>query len=123
MKSLNKVYLLGHLGQKPKLETSRSGRPFAFLNLATRRSWRTDEKTWEEHTDWHSVTVWGAQAEHCAENLGKGALVFVEGQLRPYAKGEGPEKETRLAVHASRVTYFTPRKDGSLPLAAEEASA
>ena len=82
MRSLNKVFLMGHLGRAPELLVAKSGQSYTRLSLATRRQWRDDEDHVQEHTDWHSVTVWGNQARSCCDYLNKGSLVFVEGLLR-----------------------------------------
>lgn len=107
MKSLNKVYLLGNLGQAPELRTATNGQFYTRLSLATHRRWKGENEQWQELTDWHSVMVWGNQAKSCASRLTKGSPVFVEGQLSPYeGKNEKGEKTFKLSIHAQRVTFF-----------------
>lgn len=83
MASVNKVILIGRLGQDPKIVTTQSGK-FASFNLATSESWK-DKQTGErkERTEWHSVvlntTVLAEFAERYAR---KGSLAYVEGSLR-----------------------------------------
>jgi single-strand DNA-binding protein len=104
-KSINRVFLMGHLGQKPELKTSRSGRPFTRLNLATARYRGPDS---EDSTDWHSVFVFGDEAERCAKWLDKGALVFVDGSLNYWkSEAEQPEKRYQNAISADRVNFIT----------------
>lgn len=109
MKSLNKVYLLGHLGQAPELLQTKNGQPYTRLSLATRRAWKDENEKWQEQTDWHQVMVWGNQAKSCSAGLNKGAVVFVEGSLNPYSlPNEDGSKTYRLSIHAQKVTFFSP---------------
>jgi single-strand DNA-binding protein len=121
MKSLNKVFLLGRAGHVPQLLSTKSGQSYTRLNVATRRSWKNPDNTWEERTDWHNVMVWGNQARTCSEGIGKGAVVFIEGQLTPYAvAGEDGKKETRQSIHATKVSFFSlPSRQVEVPQATE----
>jgi len=108
MKSLNKVYLLGNLGHNPDLMVSKGGKPYTRLSIATHYS-RKDVESGEfvDQTEWHSIMVWGKQAEHCADQLKKGAMVFVEGYLNSYkAEIEGDTTMKRIGITAERVTFF-----------------
>ena len=80
--SLNKVMLIGRLGRDPEVRYTQGGTAVANLRIATDESW-TDKKSGEkqERTEWHTVVLWGRQAEIANEYLGKGRLVFVEGRL------------------------------------------
>jgi single stranded DNA-binding protein len=107
MRSLNKVFILGHVGHTPDLMTTKLGQPYTRLNIATNRRWKGEDDNWQEKTDWHQVMVWGTQARICAQGVQKGALVFVEGQLSPYTQNkEGDTPETRQSIHAQRVSFF-----------------
>lgn len=118
MKSLNRVYLVGHLGHSPELKVSKNGQNYAHLSLATNRRWR-DGEDWQERTDWHSITVWGREAEHCCQNLQKGNPVFVEGSLSYFTpkieNGEANESATKTIVKADKVRFFK-TTDSSLSL-------
>jgi single-strand DNA-binding protein len=117
MRSLNRVFLMGYLGSAPELTTSKTGKVYSRLSLATHRSWMSDEDKREERTDWHSVFVWGALADRCVTNLRKGALVFVEGSLT-YWKLTDQKKEYKNAVKAYEVKFLNPPKAASLAVAA-----
>lgn len=80
--SVNKVILVGRLGQDPKLTYLPSGQPAAEFTLATDESFKNREGQKEERTEWHRIKVYGKQAEVCANYLGKGRLVYIEGGLR-----------------------------------------
>lgn len=108
MRTMNKVFLIGHLGNDPELRTSENGSPFTRLSLATHRS-KGKDKEYEEIAQWHSVYVWGSQAENCARWLSKGALVFVEGELRQVdSKSDANQKPLSL-IHANEVKFLNSR--------------
>lgn len=76
MPSMNRVMLMGHLGKDPETRRTKSGNAVVNLSLATSRKIKDDDYA----TDWHSITLWGSQAENC--DLFKGDLVLIpEGTL------------------------------------------
>lgn len=82
MASVNKVILIGRLGQDPKLNYLPSGSPVTEFTLATDESFKSKEGQKEERTEWHRVKAFGKSAEFCANYLTKGRLVYVEGSIR-----------------------------------------
>lgn len=82
-RGVNKVILVGHLGQDPEIRYMPSGGAVANFTLATSESWR-DKQTGEmkEQTEWHRVALYGKLAEVAGEYLRKGSQVYIEGQLR-----------------------------------------
>jgi len=80
--SVNKVILIGRLGQDPKLNYLPSGSPVTEFTMATDESFKNREGQKEERTEWHRVKVYGKSAEFCANYLSKGRLVYVEGSIR-----------------------------------------
>ncbi|ENK4724682.1 single-stranded DNA-binding protein [Salmonella enterica] len=83
VRGVNKVIIVGHLGQDPEIRYMPNGGAVANLSLATSESWR-DKQTGEmrENTEWHRVVLFGKLAEVAGEYLRKGAQLYVEGQLR-----------------------------------------
>lgn len=83
MSGINKVILIGNLGRDPEGRYTQGGTPVTRLSVATTRAW-TNRDTGErvEETEWHRITVWGKQAEHCSKYLTKGRSVYIEGRLR-----------------------------------------
>lgn len=81
--SLNKVEIIGNLGNDPELRYMPSGGAVANLSIATTESWK-DKTTGEkkEQTEWHRVVIFGKKAEVAGEYLRKGSKVFIEGSLR-----------------------------------------
>ena len=83
VRGINKVIIVGNLGQDPEVRYMPNGGAVANLSLATSESWR-DKQTGEmrENTEWHRVVLFGKLAEVACVYLRKGAQVYVEGQLR-----------------------------------------
>ena len=82
--SVNKVILVGNLGQDPEIRQTQDGRPIANLSVATSESWR-DKNSGErrEKTEWHRVVIFGEGLCRVAENyLKKGSKVYIEGALQ-----------------------------------------
>ncbi|EBQ9092977.1 single-stranded DNA-binding protein SSB2 [Salmonella enterica subsp. enterica serovar Richmond] len=100
-RGVNKVILVGHLGQDPEVRYMPNGGAVANLTLATSESWR-DKQDGEirEHTEWHRVVVFGKLAEIASEYLRKGAQVYIEGQLRTrkWTDQSGQDKYTTEVV-------------------------
>lgn len=80
--TLNKVILVGRLGQDPKLAYTQSGQPVCKMRMATNEISTDKDGNRQERAEWHSVVVWGKQAEFCGNYLSKGRLVLVEGRLQ-----------------------------------------
>ncbi|EBA7134503.1 single-stranded DNA-binding protein SSB2 [Salmonella enterica] len=101
VRGINKVILVGHLGQDPEVRYMPNGGAVANLTLATSEAWR-DKQTGEmrENTEWHRVVVFGKLAEIASEYLRKGAQVYIEGQLRTrkWTDQSGQDKYTTEVV-------------------------
>lgn len=82
-RGVNKVILVGNLGQDPEVKYLPNGGVVTNITLATSESWR-DKQTGEnkEITEWHRVVLFGKLAEVAGEYLRKGSQVYIEGQLR-----------------------------------------
>lgn len=82
-RGVNKVILVGNLGQDPEVRYTPSGSAVANITIATSESWRDKQKGEnKEVTEWHRVVLFGKLAEVAGEYLRKGSQVYIEGQLR-----------------------------------------
>jgi len=83
MAGVNKVIIVGRLGQDPKMTYTPSGVACANLSVATSETWK-DKNTGEkkESTEWHRIVAWRRLAEICGEYLHKGSQVYIEGRLQ-----------------------------------------
>lgn len=100
-RGVNKVILVGRIGQDPEIRYMPSGGAVANLTIATSESWR-DKQTGEvkEQTEWHRVVVFGKLAEIVGEYVKKGSQIYVEGKLqtRKWTDSNGVEKWTTEVV-------------------------
>ena len=82
-RGVNKVILVGNLGQKPEIRYTQTDSAVANLSLATSESWK-DKETGEqrEKTEWHRIVYFGKLAEIAEQYLDKGSKVYVEGKLQ-----------------------------------------
>lgn len=78
---VNKVILVGNLGRDPEVRSTQSGQAVATLSVATSRRWRDKDGNNQEQTEWHTVVVWGRQAEIAGQYLTRGRQVYIEGRL------------------------------------------
>ena len=81
---LNRVMLIGHIGQDPEIRSTQQGKQVATLSLATSERW-TDRQTSEkkERTEWHRIVVWPEGLVGLIEKyVRKGSKIYVEGTLR-----------------------------------------
>ena len=83
MAGINKVIIVGHLGNDPEMRSMPNGEAVANISVATSEAW-TDKNTGErrEVTDWHRIVFYRKLAEICGQYLKKGAQVYIEGRLR-----------------------------------------
>ena len=82
-RGINKVILVGHLGQDPEVKYMPSGSAVANVSIATTESWK-DKNTGEkqDRTEWHRVVFFARLAEIVGEYLRKGSQIYVEGRLQ-----------------------------------------
>lgn len=109
---LNKVMLIGRLGRDPELRYTANGTPMTTLRIATDESYVDKEGNKVDRTEWHSVVVFQRQAENCANYLGKGSLVFVEGNLqtRKWQDQQGQDRYSTDIV-ANTVRFLDKKGD------------
>ena len=81
-RGINKVILVGNLGQDPELRYTGSGTAVCNFSLATTESYKDRDGNQVENTEWHRIVAWARLAEICGEYLKKGRQVYIEGQLQ-----------------------------------------
>ncbi len=100
-RGVNKVILVGNLGNDPEIRYMPNGGAVANITIATSESWR-DKATGEqrEKTEWHRVVLFGKLAEVAGEYLRKGSQVYIEGQLqtRKWQNQQGQDQYTTEVV-------------------------
>jgi single-strand DNA-binding protein len=106
MPTFNEVLLMGNLTRDPELKFIPSGTALCKFGLAVNRKYKVGEE-WKEDVCFIDVTVWGKQAENCAEYLSKGRPVFVSGRLSQnnWETDDG-QKRSKHEVVANQVQFL-----------------
>ena len=86
-RSLNKIMLIGNVGNDPDVRTTSSGTPIANMSLATTRKWKDGSGEQKEKTEWHRLTVWGKLVDVVERYVKKGDRLYVEGRIE-YSESE-----------------------------------
>lgn len=122
--TLNKVMLIGHLGDEVKIHYFEGGNCVARFPLATNETY-TNRQTGEKvtNTDWHNIVVRNKAAEICEKYLSKGDKVYVEGRLKN-RQWQGEDGNTRYTteVHVQDFTFLSTKKE-SMANAAQQSEA
>jgi len=104
---MNKVFIMGRLGQDPELRHTASGNPVCSLSVATSESWKDKSGNKQEKTEWHKIVVWGQSGVNCELYLKKGKQVLIEGKLQTRSwDGEDGKKRYSTEILASSVTFI-----------------
>jgi len=80
-RGVNKAILIGNLGRDPELSYLPSGMAVVRLSLATTESRKKEDGSWEDHTEWHRVVVFGKSGESISQKASKGSQIYVEGRI------------------------------------------
>ena len=102
MSGINKVHLIGRLGDDPTIRYTQDGAAVANFSIATSESWN-DKSSGEkkESTEWHRIVAWKKLAETCGEYLKKGKEVYIEGRLKTRSWDKDGVKHYMTEIHAS----------------------
>lgn len=108
---MNKVILVGNLGQDPELRHTSNQTAVCNFSVAT-SEYAGDGET---RTEWHNIVVWSKHAENCAQYLSKGKKVAVEGRLQTRSwEGDDGVKRYKTEVVANNVEFITPKTEGQV---------
>ena len=114
-RGVNKVILVGNLGQKPDMKYTQSNTAVANLSLATSESWKDkDSGDLKTKTEWHRVVYFGKLAEIAQQYLDKGSKIYIEGKLqtRKWQDQAGNDRYT-TEVLGQELTMLDSRGDSS----------
>ena len=102
--SVNKVILIGFLGQAPEVRFSQQGKPVGSFSVAVNESWKNLQGARQERVEWLRIVCFGRLAEVCGEYLAKGRHVYIEGRLQTRKwEDRGGEKRTTIEVVANQM--------------------
>lgn len=121
MASINKVILVGNLGQDPEVKYMPSGGAVTNISIATTDSWK-DKQTGEkkENTEWHRVVFFNRLAEIVGEYLRKGSQVYIEGNLRTRSWEDNGVKKYSTEIVAREMQMLGSRAGGSSDFAPQQ---
>lgn len=110
--TVNKVILIGHLGDEVKMHYFEGGNSIGRFPIATNESY-TNKQTGEKvtTTDWHNIVVRNKLAEICEKYLTKGDKVYCEGKLKNRQWEQDGIKRYSTEVHVSEMTFLTTKKN------------
>jgi single-strand DNA-binding protein len=125
--SVNKVILVGRLGQDPEVRFTQGGTAVASLSVATDETWKDQSGERQRRTEWHRVVAWRRLAEICGQYLSKGRLVYIEGKLqtRSWQDKEG-NKRYSTEIQADNLVMLSggrPEEGQAAPAAQPAAAA
>ena len=119
--TLNKVMLIGRLGQDPELKYTQKGAAVLSMSIATNTSVKTQDGDKQDLTEWHRVVMWRKLAEMIAQYAKKGHRIYVEGRLatRSWEDKDGMKRYTTEVV-ADHCQLLESKDSGSAPPTPEE---
>jgi single-strand DNA-binding protein len=114
MPSLNKITIIGNVGNEPEMRFTPNGKPVTSFSVATNWVYTSPEGERRQETEWFNVVAWNRLAEQCNQFLAKGKLVYVEGRIhtRNWESQDG-QTHTRMEVIANRVIFLDRRGTGT----------
>ncbi|WP_372767237.1 single-stranded DNA-binding protein [Lutibacter sp.] len=121
--TINKVILIGHLGDEVKMHYFEGGNAIGRFPLATNETY-TNRQTGEKvtTTEWHNIVVRNKLAEICEKYLSKGDKVYLEGRIKTRQwEGEDGAKRYTTEIHVADMTFLTTKKELNAPLPQMEA--
>lgn len=112
-KSVNKVILVGNVGQDPEVKYTPSGTPVAKFSLATNERFKDRSGEWQDRTEWHNVVAWQRLAEIIGEHVKKGSKLYVEGKLETssWDDRQSGGKRYRTEIIARDIVLLGPHED------------
>ena len=113
-KSVNKVILVGNVGQDPEVKYTASGVPVARVSLATNERFKDRNDQWQDKTEWHSIVAWQRLAEIVGEYVRKGSKLYVEGKVQTstWEDRQNGGKKYRTEIVARDIVLLGSRDNG-----------
>ena len=110
---VNKVILIGNLGQDPEIRYMPNGKAVANLSIATSESWNDQQGQKQEKTEWHRITAYDKLADIIGEYVKKGSKIYVEGKLqtRKWQDQQGQDKYTTEVI-INQMQMLDGKRDG-----------
>ena len=111
---MNKVIMIGNVGQDPTINTTEAGKKVAALSLATSETYKNQQGEKVTKTEWHNLKAWEGKAELIEKYVFKGHKLAVEGKLQNSTyEDEGGVKRYRTEVLIESIEFLTPKDDST----------
>ena len=121
--SVNKVILVGNLGQDPESRFTPQGTAVTNLSVATNETWKNQNGESQDKTEWHRIVMYGKMAETAAEYMKKGQMVYVEGRLETNEwEDQNQVKRKTTQVRCDNFTMLGRRQMQSQEIASDDQS-
>ena len=120
--SVNKVIIVGNLGQDPESRFTPQGTAVTNLSVATNESWKNQSGEYQDRTEWHRVVMYGKMAETANEYMHKGMMVYIEGRLQTNEwEDQNQVKRKTTEIRCDNFTMLGKRSDGAQEKKSESA--
>lgn len=118
--TINKVILIGHLGDEVKMNYFEGGNSLGRFPIATNESY-TNRQTGERvtTTEWHNIVVRNRLAETCEKYLSKGDKVYCEGRIKTRQWEQDGQKRYTTEIHVINMTFLSTKSEPGVPPAAQ----
>ena len=114
-RGINKVILVGNLGNDPETRFMPNGTPVTNISIATSESWKDKQSgQQQERTEWHRIVFFNRLAEIAGEYLKKGSKVYIEGALRTRQWDKDGQKHYSTEIIANEMQMLDGRNDGGM---------
>jgi len=114
-RGINKVILVGNLGNGPETRFMPNGNPVTNISIATSESWKDKQSgQQQERTEWHRIVFFNRLAEIAGEYLKKGSKVYIEGALRTRQWDKEGQKHYSTEIIANEMQMLDGRNDGGM---------
>lgn len=121
--SVNKVIIVGNLGQDPEARFTPQGTAVTNLSVATNESWKNQNGEIQDRTEWHRVVIYGKMAETASQYMQKGQMVYVEGRLQTNEwEDQNKNKRKTTEIRCDNFTMLGRRSDVGVVKNVQEAS-
>lgn len=110
-KGLNRVMLIGNLGQDPDVRYSANGNAIANVSIATAEGKKDQNGDWQDHTEWHKLIFFGKTAEVAKDYLRKGSKIYIEGRLQTRSWEKDGIKRYTTEIVVSQLLMLDGRND------------
>ena len=121
--SVNKVIIIGNLGQDPEARFTPQGTAVTNLSVATNESWKNQNGEIQDRTEWHRVVIYGKMAETASQYMQKGQMVYVEGRLQTNEwEDQNKNKRKTTEIRCDNFTMLGRRSDVGAVKNVQEAS-